>query len=214
MEKDFPEVLVATRFRPASNVHISYEGKNFFEKGFVFADPSMFKMFSFELLKGDPNTSLTEPYSVIISESIVEKYFNDEDPIGKTISYRETYNFKVTGVLKNIPQNSNFNIDFIAPFTTLQKMDSFYNLSNWGGNSHISFVLLRENTSTRDMENKFPEFLGNYLEKEQASKVQLSFMPLTKIHLQSDRIKLIYVITSVGFSDSDFSHPLSSPSRR
>ncbi len=199
MEKDFPEVLVATRFRPTSNVHISYDRKNFFEKGFVFADPSMFKMFSFELLKGDPNTSLIEPYSVIISESMVEKYFNDEEPIGKTISYRETYNFKVTGVLKNIPQNSNFDIDFIAPFTTLQKMDSFYNLSNWLANSHFTYVLLRENTSTKNLENKFPEFLRSYLEKEEASKVQLSFMPLTKIHLQSDRIKLIYIITSVAF---------------
>lgn len=95
------------------------------ESGFVFADPTLFSIFTFPLLYGNAASALQNPFSVVISEKMAKKYFGSDNPIGKKISYNGEYLFKVTGVVKNVPTNSTISFDFVASNDTYQKINSF-----------------------------------------------------------------------------------------
>ena len=197
MEEEFPEVEHAARFSFKDGIHISTNDKNFFETGFVYTDPETFEIFSFELLKGEPRTALNNPFSVILSESMAMKYFGDEDPMGKTLTYRGTHDFKITGVLKDLPENSTFNINFIAPFLTLERMSKLYDLSNWGALSYHIYVLLDEQTDPHELEKKIPALIEKHLGMDIADQVQVSFQPLRRVHLDS-RKAAIALFTSIA----------------
>jgi len=141
---------------------------------------------------------MADPYSAIISEAIVEKYFGSENPIGKPITYRGTLDFKVTGILKNTPKNSIFNLDFIVPFETFDKIDSRFDLNSWDANSFHTYFLLRDDINIQDLENKFPVLIEKYLGEEIAKRGFVIFQPLTKVHLQGLRMKLILLFGSIA----------------
>ena len=101
---DQPEIIRFTRLTPFLRILIEHEDKAFYESDFAFADPSLLEMFSFPLLKGDPNTALSETNSVLISEDMAKKYFGSEDPMGKTLTMDNQTDFQVSGVFENIPR--------------------------------------------------------------------------------------------------------------
>jgi putative ABC transport system permease protein len=185
MKEAFPEVEQAARFSFSDNVHISANNKNFFEDGFAFADPEALEMFSCSLVKGDPQTVLTDPFSILISESMAAKYFGGEDPVGRKISYKGTHDFHVTGVLKNLPENSSITMHFVVPFTTLEKMDSFYQMNNWGAYSYHTYILLKQGIDIRTLEAKFPSLLEQNIEKNISGRSRFFFQRLRSIHLDS-----------------------------
>jgi len=198
LKSEFPEVESATRFYRLGKTHISYQTKNFFETGFCFTDPESFEIFSFELLEGDPNKVLDDPYSVVISEAMANKYFGSENPIGKIIHFKGEHDFKITGILKDLPDNSILKFDFIAPFKTTQIIDSFHNHESWGYSSYRTYFLLNKDANLKDLENKIPGLITKYFDEKTAKEIRFEFQPLTKIHLQSDRVKIIYLLTSVA----------------
>ena len=116
--EDFPEVVSATRIVNRRNVLLSYQDNRFLESELYFADPETFEIFSFDLLKGDLEKALDDPFSIILSERMVEKYYGTENPIGKIIRYENRYDLMVTGIMRNIPDNSHFKMDFVVPFRT------------------------------------------------------------------------------------------------
>ena len=195
---EFPEVQSAARFYRAGKIYLTYSKNNFFENGFYFTDPEAFAIFSFELSRGDVRQAMENPFSVIISESKAAKYFGEENPIGKTISYNGEFDFVVTGVLKNLPQNSHLSIDFLAPFKTLEYIYDSQDHQSWGANSFLTYILLRNETDPEELEAKFPILIEKHLGKEAAGQVRAAFTPLTDIHLQSDQVKLIYLLSSVA----------------
>ncbi|MFH1942256.1 MAG: ABC transporter permease [bacterium] len=197
MKEAFPEVEQAARFSISSNVHISANDKNFFEEGFAFADPAAFEMFSFTLVKGDPQTALADPFSILISESMASKYFGKEDPVGRTISYRGTHDFHVTGVLKDLPENSSMTMHFVVPFTTSEKIDSFYRMDNWKAYSYHTYFLLNEETDLHTLEAKFPSLIEKNIGKDTASGVRFFFQPLRSIHMDSSRT-VVFLFTSIA----------------
>jgi len=198
LKAEFPEVESATRFYRTGKIHISYKDKNFFENGFCFTDPETFDIFSFKLLEGDPQTVLDDPNSVVISESIAKKYFGNENPIGKNISYKSEHDFKITGILKDLPDNSILTVDFLAPFKTTQIIDSFHDHKSWRYSSYRTYILLNKESNLEDLESKIPSLITKHFDEETAKQIQFEFQPLTKIHLQSDQVKLIYLLTSVA----------------
>ncbi len=198
LEAEFPEVVTTARFNSNRNVHISYGNKNYFENGFYFADPSTFDIFSFELLKGNPETALSNPYSIVISAATAEKYFGNENPLGKTIIYKGTQGFKVTGILKNLPENSHFTINFLVPFETLEKIYARFDIKSWGINSFYTYVLLSDDANPLELENKTPELAVKYMGEDEAKKGHFSFQPLTKIHLTAKLKIIIYLFSSIA----------------
>jgi putative ABC transport system permease protein len=113
LKKDFPEVDEATRFN-TMDLLVKYNDKSFYENiGFV--DPDFLEMFTFPLIEGDPSSALNQKESIIISEETAKKYFKNEDPVGKILQINNDKNYKITGVMKNIPSNSSLQFDMLAP---------------------------------------------------------------------------------------------------
>jgi putative ABC transport system permease protein len=190
LEKKFPEVLKACRFRKEEGVAVAqYKEKKFFEEDIFYADNSVFDIFSFPMINGDPKSALKTPFSVVITEDIAKKYFGNEDPMGKILIFNNEYNVTVTGVVKNIPKNSHFTFDMLLSFETagpwLEKA-----MEHWLLNIHnYTYLLLQKNCTIKELEKEFPalidEYMGDML-KAIGGSVELFVQPLTSIHLHSN----------------------------
>jgi putative ABC transport system permease protein len=189
-EKRFPEVLKACRFQKGEGVAVvQYKEKKFFEKNIFFADNSVFEIFTFSMIRGNPKTALTVIDSAVITEDLAKKYFGDEDPIGKVIKLNNEYNVKVTGVVKNIPSNSHFSFNMLLSFEALGPWLEKA-MQHWLLNIHnYTYLLLQKNCNIKDFEKKFPalieEYMGDIL-RATGGSVELFLQPLTSIHLHSN----------------------------
>lgn len=128
----------------------------------MLADPSLFNVFTFPLLKGDPKTAINDLYTVVITERAAKKYFGDEDPVGKIlrIGVENPKDFQISGVLKDIPSNSQLQFDFLASFAH-QKGNI-----GWGQWNYTTYILLAENYPASELESKLPDFIGKYMGEE------------------------------------------------
>ena len=122
---EFPEVANATRFNDAGRVLISVEDRRFYEERFFWADSTVFELFTIPFVQGDPQTALTEPNTVVLTEEMARKYFGDADPMGQTIQYDNRFDYEVTGVIRPIEANTHLAFDFLASFVTLPRSPAF-----------------------------------------------------------------------------------------
>ncbi|UCH13555.1 MAG: ABC transporter permease, partial [Bacteroidales bacterium] len=107
--QDFPEVEDAVRMQNWGEVVVKVEDRSFIEKRFMIADSSFFNIFSIPLLQGDPATALNKPHTVVITRETAQKYFGDEDPVGKAIKVNtDTAYFTITGIIDKVPVNAHF----------------------------------------------------------------------------------------------------------
>ena len=148
LASEYPEVLTATRIHSSVNVLLSYKDRRFYEDGFYWGDVHIFDIFTFPLIRGNPETALKAPYSIIISENMAEKYFGAEDPLGKVLTYKNKHDLKITGIMKNVPENSHLRFDFLASFITLYEVRGRYVETSWGDSAYYTYIL-------RDV-SKFP----------------------------------------------------------
>jgi ABC-type antimicrobial peptide transport system permease subunit len=179
VKTDYPEILNMARFHVYSSVQVKYETNYFNEKG-AFADPSIFDIFTFTFLKGNPQYVFENPYSVVITEEMAQKYFGDQDPINKTLTIRNEFNLNVTGVVKSMPHNSHVQFDFLAQFETLKEFIGDVNMRNWKYFGFQTFVLVPENIDIQELNRKISGLLKK---KISDSKMELYLQPLTRIHL-------------------------------
>jgi putative ABC transport system permease protein len=187
LKKDFPEVTETVRLRKmGQNVkrYVGYKDKKFYESRFFFAEPTLFTVFDFPLIKGDAATALNEPNSLVLTEKTAKKYFGNEDPIGKVIE-ADPYNdgelmlFHITGVAKNVPHNSHFHFDLLASYSSLkedtERFSGFY--------QHFTYLLLSSHASAEPLNSKLLDFLHrNWMDDPWYT---LSLQPLLDIHLHS-----------------------------
>ena len=196
--KEFPEVEATARLLPASNIWASHAKKiqcgekEFFEDRIFFADPAVLKIFSISLRTGSKANVLTDPNSILVSESMAHKYFGNEDPVGKILIYEKDTQFQIGGVFHDIPQNSHIKFDFLAP---LESLDYDSQTPH-----HYTYILLHENTNINDFESKIAplaaihEKIYSYQNgvvkpisyKELGKKAELLLQPLASIHLHSN----------------------------
>jgi len=185
--QDFPEVMNAVRFRRTGNTMFSYEDKRYFESGFLYADNSLFDVFSFRLVQGDPATALEVPYTMVITPEIAQKYFGDEDPVGRIMKMNNEEDFTVTGVIEKPPSNSHFTFDMLASFETLYKRNP-QNMV-WVGWNYQTYVLLQQGIDAREFDKKFIDFNEKYIGdiiKILGGELTNYLQPLTSIHLHSN----------------------------
>lgn len=217
---NFPEVITATRLRDYGMPRLSYGDQTFREDYFGYADTNFLKIFTIPLLKGDKNTALTQPNNVIISQSVAEKFFGDQDPIGKVIQLDdEKRALQVTGVYEDIPENSHFrHFGFLASMEGLPAAKS----DSWMTSNFYTYLLLKKGTDYDKLEQKFKGIVDKYIgpQLQAAMGVTLSqfrksgnnigfyLQPLTDIHLHSDlnldmkpygEMSYIYILSAVGF---------------
>ena len=151
LKAEYPEVEEACRVWLWYGSHIRYQDKIYAERNIYLADPSFFKIFSFPLLKGNPETALAGRHSIVLTEQMAQKYFGDEDPIGKVLHLTLLQSdFTVTGVVENIPMNSHLRFDFIGRIEFLGE-DRLARWNEWSG---PNYVLLQPGISPAEFESK------------------------------------------------------------
>ncbi len=203
-----PEIRTAARLYKEDRVLVKIGEKKFFEERFFFADPVVFEVFSFPFIKGDSQTALDAPYSIIITESMAQKYFDEEDPIGQSIVMDNEHTFNISAIIRDIPSNSHFKFDFLAPLRTLANLYGERFLTHPGYLSFYSYLLLEEGTDPAELEGKFHALLTQYIGEQAASMRSFRLQPLKSIHLHSKigseievngEISYIYVYSAIAF---------------
>ncbi len=211
--RDFPEVRHAVRFyRDDTFPLVKIGDRKFTEQKFFFADPAVFEVFDFPLVKGDAATAFNEPNSVILTEATAKKYFGEADPLGQVLRYQNSYDLKVTGVAKNVPQNAHFKFDFLAPLQ--------FQLNLWEGPASIggrekqwfwtgcwTYLLLTDDRAAQRLTAKFPAFVEKYF-PERYKGGSLALQPLADIHLHSNldneiepnsQVSYGYIFSAIAF---------------
>jgi putative ABC transport system permease protein len=190
LEQQIPEIEKAVRFWSTQTV-VRYNEKMFVEP-ILFADPAFLEMFSFPLSQGHAAQALKDPNSVVLSAAMAEKYFGNENPIGKVLTFdlgNETQTLAVTGVLLPMPENSSLKFDFLLPFEKTELVLGQGFLQNWGGFDPNAFVLLADRVQEKSTEAKFSAFveknLGGLLEAEKLTlnDFQIKLQPFADYHL-------------------------------
>lgn len=208
MIKDFPEVIDAVRFMPTVKRAFAYGDKKFFETGVLYADQSVFKVFSYELIEGDLETALEAPFTMVITLETAQKYFGNESPMGKIVKWDNNFDYRITGVVKSPPPNSHFTFNVLASFSTLIRYDPRLG-SSWN-TSYQTYLLLQENTDPKELEQKMEGFNEKYLGpilKERGIELETYLQPLTSIHMHShlerelganSDIRIIYAFSAIA----------------
>jgi putative ABC transport system permease protein len=195
MMKDFPEVENTVRM-DVVDATIQYADQRFIEDYLLVTDPSFFDVFDFKLLRGDARTALSEPYSIILTQSMVRKYFGDADPMGQSLRifrYDPDGNgaeFKVTGVIEECPSNSQFQYRSLISFKTWEVANPYIlGPEGWEDNSMFTYVLLHANADAAAIDSKFGRFVEAYMGKVMTQynfRLDFFLQPFFDIHLKSN----------------------------
>ncbi len=155
---------------------------------FYVADSTFFDVFSAKLLQGNPDEVLNDPRSAVITKEQSRRFFGDENPIGKQLTFKGSEEFTVTGVMEALPATSHFSVDMLVSFNSLPKIygsDAF--MKRWFWNPCWTYVLLEEGVDAKDLERQLPGFVDkNYANREDGETVSLGLQKLTDIHLYSN----------------------------
>lgn len=163
LREDFPEFKHICRFMQDGTTILKYNNKTFTEKGFVWAEPSIFNVLTIPFVKGNPETALAEPNSVVLTEETAARFFGNQEPLGQTIMI-DTLALKVTGVVRNLPVTTHFHFDFLCSFITLKQVaPGEFEADNWGSNNYGTYVVLADNARAEEIESRFPAFLDKHI---------------------------------------------------
>jgi putative ABC transport system permease protein len=187
LAKDYPEVEAVVRVQSQSKTLVKYADQSFYESGLLYADASIFDIFTFPLIAGDPKTALARANTVVLTERMAKKYFRGENPVGKFLRFNDEADFAITGVMKDVPSNTHLQFDILVSLET----KFVRNLSlgqDWVNINMPTYVLFRDRRGPKEIEPKLvalvEERLGSLL-KALGGKMKYSFQPLAKVHLFS-----------------------------
>ncbi len=160
LKEEYPEVEEAARYSPWSSTYLVRAGeKQFLEEGVRFADASFFDIFDFPFLAGDPKTALQDPLTIVITRSASARYFGRQSPLGEILHFEDTKrDFKVTGVIEDIPAQSHLQFDFMASLITSPASRD----RRWMQHNFYTYVRLHEQADPEALETKFPEFFKRH----------------------------------------------------
>jgi putative ABC transport system permease protein len=206
MVREFPQVEQYTRIRWYGSFLVKKGNENIQEGRVGYADSTLFDVFTFPMLAGNPKTALKEYHSLVITEKIAKKYFprdaenNISNIVGKTMLINDTGNYKITAVIKDIPTQSHFNFDLFVPM--IEDNSSKDNYDNWLSENWNTYVLLKKNADVKQVEAQLNPMMDKYVGpelksvvnqtiddlKKSGGYVRASLTPLTDIHLHSNKM--------------------------
>ncbi len=219
LQEEFPEVLKATRIQQQGSPQITYQNNTFRDHTFAYVDANFFDVFTLAFIKGDSKTALTEPNTIVITQELASKYFGNEDALGKILDFKEwKQQFKVTGVINNVPDNSHFHFDAFGSMEGVAGAKE----PRWIESGYHTYVLLDPRADPKKTERKLPNIVKKYMgpqiqkamgvtyeEFTKDNEVGLFLQPLTDIHLYSDfadvsniepggDIKTVYIFSAIA----------------
>jgi putative ABC transport system permease protein len=173
--------------RISKNHHALFEvgAQKFQEKRLMYVDSNFLQMFSFPLVQGNPKTALESSTCILITEDMARKYFGSDNPMGKLIRIDNKDNFKVAGVLENIPANSHLQFDFIIPMSAIENKDDDLIRHTWGSFNYYTYLQLDKNTdlTAPGISKLNGEIEKIYKKHSPEFKINFHLQPLTAIHL-------------------------------
>jgi len=192
MKNEFPQILQYTHIRWNDKYQLTFGEQRLYLPHVFGVDTSFFKMFDFPLVKGNRATALQSPNSIVLTESAARRLFGNADPMGRTITHYagDTVLFKITGVMADVPENSQLQFDALASFNTWIKPD--WN-NNWGGNWLDTYFELAPGTDMATLEKKFPDYLKRHLKGDNWKYYELFLLPLKAVHAHAADIGLDYL---------------------
>lgn len=198
LKRDYPQVEQYTRIYASSGAKLLKKDDAYLnEEKIAYADSTFFDVFSFPLVSGNPRTALNDPNTAVVSESAAIKYFGTTQAIGKVIETNDNVNYKVTAVMKDMPKNSHFIFDVLLSMDNVQ-----YDMGNYLSHNFHTYIVLKEGANPADFKRIFREVLDKYIlpqarafmpvksmeEFESTGNyLRYSLMPMTDIHLKSDK---------------------------
>jgi putative ABC transport system permease protein len=216
LKNDFGEIENMTRLLQNGATSVRYEDKILTEQNVYYADDKLFDFFHVDVLKGNPQKALSDPFSIMMTNEVAKKYFGTEEAMDKIIRINlgNYFNFKVTGIYKPFPSNTHFHPDIMLSFNTLNDTLIYgaKNLkTNWGNNSFFTYIRLPEKYNPQKLEAQFPAFLDRHMNEGGPYKTSkwtaLSLQKLTDIHLRSHTdyeaeengdIKRVYIFSAIA----------------
>ncbi len=185
----FPEIERITRVRNCGGVMVGPNNQFFREENGFFAGDSFFELFDFKLVSGDSPTSLDEPNEIVLTQELAEKYFGEDDPIGKFVEFRtgDTLKLKVSGVVENTPSNSHFHFDYLISHKTREII--YPHIQGWFALGTHTYFRLQENVDSKEFERKVENLVMDAYGEEALGMgftIKLFTQPLWDIHLRSD----------------------------
>ncbi|MGD9161142.1 MAG: ABC transporter permease [Desulfobacteraceae bacterium] len=210
LKDEYPVIEDYVRIIPSSRVFF-YDSKNEIigENGICFADSSVFKILDHDFIYGSPEGALDTPNSIVLSKTLAQKYFGDENPVGKILTRNNDINYTVTGVFEDLSKNTFRHYEALMP---MRDYAMFYGMENFNSRkpgtffncngSHFTFILLHKNANIQSIENGFDRFHKKYIEeaKKLGNDLNLVFEPLGDVFLNfrpSREMPPIYSMTVV-----------------
>ena len=198
IREEIPEIEDATRFRSWGTFLVKKDKENYKEYNAIWADPGVFNIFSIPLLKGNINSVLKEPNTMVISESAARKYFGNNDPLNQTLLLNGNMLFTVNGVYKDIPRKSHFHFDMMLAMSGLEEGQN----NEWLSNNFNTYYLVKEGADVTSIPKKINDlffkyagpqalaFTGKTIDEllKEGTIVEEIPQPLLDIHLHSDAL--------------------------
>ena len=187
LKKDYPEVEEFVRFAPRERTLFKKDNNNFYETKIYYADSTIFDVFSYKVLEGNPATALDEPGNIVITKSLAKKYFGTKNSaVGQTLkTVYDVYN--VTAVIEDLPQNSHLRFDMLISMATFLK-ENPPNQYSWGNFGYFTYVVLKPGADANAFNNKLKPMYDKYMAalfSQFNVKMHYGVQNITDIHLHS-----------------------------
>lgn len=188
LEGSYPEIEEMVRvYQPVGHIDMLWEGERVHERNYLLADPGFFRVFDFEIVKGDVENPLAVPNSVVISEQTAERLFGDENPIGQVLPLNNLTPVTVTAVVKNVPGNSHLQFDYaVSRENTAIDWEEY--LNDWSVYGAYTFLMLEPSTELNQFESKLDDFIQNQQETNPDAR-NFYLQSLTDIYFNSAEIE-------------------------
>jgi putative ABC transport system permease protein len=199
MVKDYPDIEQMTRINVQGDIMVKKGGNFIQDHHLVFADSTLFKVFTLPMLQGDPNTALSEPNSIVLDESVARRYFNSTNVVGKTIELENHTLCKVTGVISDMPRQSHFHFSFIRTLRDIPEQNTQHD--DWLSNNFQTYVVARPGVSRERLQSHVDQAVITYLGRQLQDMLHVTLKdmektgahfryhvtPLADIHLHSNK---------------------------
>jgi putative ABC transport system permease protein len=195
LKDEYPEIEEFTRCAPTGTQYFRYGDKEFTEDSVFVADSTFFKIFTHRFLYGDPDHALNRPNTLVVTKSFAQRYFGDENPLGKTIRTITGDVFEITGVIENLPENLHFRFNGLFSAATIAERIGAERFNDRSAGSFwnvgiFTYVLLKEGSTIQSVLDKWPQFYDKYM-KELGDQIKgsmtLGATPLAEIHLKDPK---------------------------
>jgi putative ABC transport system permease protein len=183
LKKDYPEIANVARVNEAKDILISYKDKGL-KFNTVAIDGALLDMFSFEFVEGNKSSALSDPSSVILTQSTVKAIFGDVNPVGQVVKFNNQFPMKVGAVIKDNPQNSSFTFKALISWDAFLSQQPWLKGENWDNYAYATYVLLKPNASSIAVNSKIKNLIGEHFPPDK--EVKLFIYPFTDLRLRGE----------------------------